>query len=217
MAGGPLTPLLFAAAACGLCAIVGEERGLRGLVYVTKPTATLLLLAVAASASEAPPGYRWLVVTGLAASALGDVFLMLPRDRFVAGLASFLTAHVAYGAAFFTPPRAMADGLLLAGLLVVAAGIVAVLWPGLGSLRAPVLGYVAAIITMAWLACVRWRTGGVEGSGLAAAGALLFVVSDTLLAVDRFRRPIAHGRAFVLGTYYAAQALIAVSVTASAG
>lgn len=210
-----MNALLLAAATCGLCAIVGEERGPRGLVYVTKPTATLLLLAVAASAPEAAPPYRWLVVAGLAASTVGDVFLMLPRDRFVAGLVSFLTAHVAYGAAFFTPPQATVDGLLLAGLLVIAAGIVAVLWPGLGPFRVPVLGYVAAIITMAWLACVRWRAGGADGSGLAAVGALLFVVSDALLAVDRFRRPIPHGRAFVLGTYYLAQALIAMSVGAS--
>lgn len=215
MAGSPVNPLLLAAATCALCAIVAEERGPRGLLYVTKPTATLLLLGVAASVPEAAPGYRWLVVAGLAASAVGDVFLMLPRDRFVPGLLSFLGAHVAYGAAFFTPPRAPADGIVLAGLLAVAAGIVAALWRGLGALRVPVVVYVAAIITMAWLACVRWRAGDAAGAALAALGALLFVVSDALLAVDRFRRPIPHGRVFVLGTYYIAQALIATSVGAS--
>jgi uncharacterized membrane protein YhhN len=213
-----MTPLLLgAAAASGVLAIVGEERGPRGLVYACKPLATLLLLGVAATAPAGGTPYQLLIVAGLAASLAGDVFLMLPRDRFVAGLASFLLAHVAYGAAFFTLPRTAGDVAILGGLLLVAAGIVAVLWHGVGRLRGPVLVYVAAIMAMAWLACVRWRAGIVPGAGLAAAGALLFVLSDALLAIDRFRRPFRHSRAVVLGTYYAAQGLFALSVGAASG
>jgi len=204
--------LLAAAATSGALAITGEERGWRALVYVCKPLTTLLLLVVAAGGPAGESAYPWLIAAGLGASLAGDVFLMLPRDRFVAGLASFLLAHVLYGAAFFTVPRTMGDVLVLVLLGIVAAGIVAVLWAGLGRLRGPVLAYVATIIVMAWLACVRWRAGGIPGAGLAAIGALAFVTSDTLLALDRFRRPFPFSRTLVLGTYWVAQALIALSV-----
>ena len=197
-------------------AVVGEARGPRGLVYVCKPLTTFLLLVVAAGGGGPEGAYPWLIAAGLGASIAGDVFLMLPRDRFVAGLASFLLAHVIYGTAFFTVPRTGGDVVVLGALAVVAGGIVTVLWDGLGRLRGPVVAYVAAIILMAWLACVRWRMGGVPGAGLAAIGALAFVASDTLLALDRFRRPFPFSRALVLGTYWVAQALIALSVGALA-
>lgn len=211
--------VLAAAALCGVLAILGEERGPRPLVYVCKPLTTLLILVAAVSATGADPRYRALITAGLAASLAGDVFLMLPRDRFVAGLASFLAAHLLYAVAFATPPAGLTDLALLAGLLAVAAGIVRALWAGLGRFRVPVLGYVAAIMGMAWLACVRWRTGMESGAALAAVGALAFVLSDALLALDRFRRRFAHSRAWVLASYYAAQALIALSVrwTATGG
>jgi uncharacterized membrane protein YhhN len=198
-------------------AIFGEERGPRTLVDVCKPLTTLLILLMAVTAAGADPRYRILTTAGLAASLAGDVFLMLPRDRFTAGLASFLAAHLAYAAAFATRPSGLADGMLLVGLLAVAAGIVRVLWAGLGRLRVPVLVYVAAIMGMAWLACVRWRAGVAVGAGLAAVGALTFVLSDALLALDRFRRPFRHSRAWVLASYYAAQALLALSVGGTAG
>jgi uncharacterized membrane protein YhhN len=198
-------------------AIFGEERGPRALVYVFKPLTTLLILLLAAAAGGADPRYRALVVAGLAASLAGDVFLMLPRDRFTAGLASFLAAHLAYAAAFATRPSGLVDGVLLVGLLAVAAGIVRALWTGLGRSRVPVLVYVAAIMAMAWLACVRWRAGAAPGAALAAAGAVSFVLSDALLAVDRFRRRFRYSRAWVLASYYAAQALIALSVGGTAG
>jgi len=191
---------------------VGEERGPRPLVYVFKPLTTLLILVAAVSATGADPRYRALITAGLAASLAGDVFLMLPRDRFVAGLASFLAAHLLYAVAFATAPAGPVDLALLVGLLAIAAGIVRALWDGLGRFRVPVLFYVAAIMGMAWLACVRWRTGLEAGAALAAVGALTFVLSDALLAFDRFRRRFRHSRAWVLASYYAAQALIALSV-----
>jgi uncharacterized membrane protein YhhN len=213
VAGGPLTaPVLAAAVVSGVLAIVGEERGPRTLVYACKPLTTLLILGLAAAAPCADPRYRALIVVGLAASLAGDVFLMLPRDRFVHGLASFLLTHLLYGLAFATAPAGLADAALLIGLLGVAAGIVRALWAGLGQLRGPVLLYVAAIIGMSWLACVRWRAGAGAGGALAAVGALSFVLSDALLALDRFRRRIPHGRTWVLATYYAAQILIGLSV-----
>ena len=79
----------------------GEYRGPRALVYAAKPLATLLILALAclAPAGADPRVARWIFL-GLVCSLAGDVLLMLPSDRFAAGLASFLVAHLCYIAAF---------------------------------------------------------------------------------------------------------------------
>jgi uncharacterized membrane protein YhhN len=132
------------AAACIACHYADRRAG----VYVFKPLTMLLALALALHPQAAASGYRSLVVAGLAASLAGDVLLMLPRDRFAAGLASFLLAHLLYIAAF-----APAAGLTHPGLLLVfaAAGAAtyALLHARLGRMRLPVIVYVAAIVAMA--------------------------------------------------------------------
>lgn len=77
-----------------------EYRGPAWGIYVAKPLTTSLLIAAAALAPSADPRYRALIVAGLVCSLSGDVFLMLPNDRFIAGLVSFLAAHVFYSIAF---------------------------------------------------------------------------------------------------------------------
>ena len=203
--------LSLLALASAVLAVRAEHAGARGQVYVIKPLTTALLIVVASQAGHASEGaYVWLVVAGLACSLAGDVFLMLPRDRFVAGLLSFLFAHLFYVAAFASggvrPSAWAAAPLVLYGALMLR-----LLWPRLGKLKAPVAVYVAAILLMAWTALSRWSGAGPAGSGLAAAGALLFAASDSLLAWDRFRGGLRAAQALVLGTYFAAQWLIALS------
>lgn len=212
MAGSLTAPLAAAILVSGALAILGEERGPRWLVYVWKPTTTLLILVSAALVAGAPPRYQIPILAGLAASCAGDVFLMLPRDRFLAGLVSFLGAHVAYLVAFAVVPSGWAPWVALVILLGFGGGMVRVLWPGLGALRGPVVAYVSVILAMAWMAVARWQATPGPATAAAALGALLFVASDTLLALDRFRGRFPAARALVLTTYYAAQCLIAWSV-----
>lgn len=215
-----MTAVGLAVVAAAALAILGEERGPRWLVYVWKPAATLLILLTAAflPGAGAGAGYRALIVAGLACSVAGDVFLMLPRDRFVMGLASFLVAHLAYSAAFWPPGGGLAVVLGLVLLLAIGGVVLAVLWPGLPPrLRLPVTAYVGVIIVMVWLAGARWASEGTEAALAAAVGAVLFMGSDTLLALDRFRRRIPHARLWVLATYYAGQYLIARSVGGASG
>lgn len=211
----PLLPLLLtiAIALCAAATIRAEGRGARGGVYVLKPLTTVLILALAAVAPEPVwRGYQALVCAGLLFSLAGDVFLMLPRDRFVAGLASFLVAHLFYIAAFAPrPPGVEAPAVLLA-LLVFGVLLMRALWPRLGSLRVPVAVYAAALLGMAWQAAERWAVLGGTPALLAFVGAGLFAVSDSVLAWQRFVRPVRHGQAIVLGTYLTAQWLIALSV-----
>ena len=182
-------------------------------VYVFKPLTMVFVLALAAQPSASTTDfYRWTILAGLLFSLAGDVLLMLPSDRFAAGLASFLIAHLLYIAAFAADAGlASRPGLLLpfaaGGLLVLA-----LLWPGLGRLKPAVLVYVSAIAVMAWQATARWVEVGEIGALLACLGAVLFVVSDAALAIDRFRRPLRLAPLLVLGTYFSAQWLIALSI-----
>lgn len=208
--------LAGAAVVSGALATAGAARGERHLVHVFKPLATALLVALVLLAPAAPADrYRLLLAAGLACSLAGDVFLMLPKERFLAGLGSFLAAHVLYAGAFLGGTSA--SGRLAASLppyLLAAALLVRWLWPGVpGRLRGPVALYAAALSTMAASALARALTTGGSGAWAAATGALVFVASDALLAADRFRGPIPHARPAVLGTYYVAQLAIALSAT----
>lgn len=213
-----LSTVLFLAsvAVSATFAIAALLKDDRAGTYLFKPLTTLIVLLGAAFLVQ--PGaqpYRALVVFGLACSVAGDVLLMLPRDRFAAGLAAFLLAHAAYIAAFSTgnPPAARQ----LAGLLpfvAVAGAVVVYAWRSLGRLRLPVLLYAAAIAAMAWRAATRGQAPGVTPASffLAFGGACLFVLADAILAVRRFRHPSRAAHAVELGVYWAAQAMIALSV-----
>ena len=198
--------------ATALFTIRAEHEGDRPRVYIFKPLTTALLILVALqSGHETAAAYKPLIVAGLLCSLAGDVFLMLPRDRFVAGLVSFLFAHLFYVAAFTLDggraPRARAA----LPLVVYGAVMLRLLWPRLGRLKAPVVVYVAVILLMAWQAANRWLASGDGGSASALVGALLFVASDSALAWARFRGGFGGAQAVVLGTYFAAQWLIALS------
>ncbi|HEX6038292.1 lysoplasmalogenase [Longimicrobium sp.] len=211
----PILPLLLtvAIAVCAALTLRAEQRGIRRLVYVFKPLTTVLTGVLALSAADAVSGrYQALICAGLLFSLAGDVFLMLPRDRFVAGLASFLVAHGFYIAAFTPRPMTLhAPGALLV-LVLVGIGLLRALWDGLGTLRGPVIVYAAALLVMAWQAAERWAGLGTTPALLAAVGAGLFVVSDSVLAWQRFVARYRWGQPVVLSTYFAAQWLIALSV-----
>jgi len=203
------------AAVSALIHVRAEYRGPRRLVYAFKPLTTTLLLALALALRPGASGrYQAAVAVGLALSLAGDVFLMLPRDRFVAGLASFLAAHLAYVVAFSTEIGLGAAPLLLVPAALPGAVVLALLWPTLGRLRAPVAIYVATITVMAWQAAARAWTLRTGAAALALLGAACFVASDAMLALDRFRAPFRSARALVMATYVTAQWLIAMSVAA---
>ena len=205
--------ILLLALVTGILHIQVEYAGAQRRVYIFKPLTTSLIIVFALLIIPPVSGtYKALILAGLCFSLAGDVFLMLPDDRFVAGLFSFLIAHLLYIAAFVSLGGFQLDGF--AFLIYIAYGTVmlSLLWPGLGSLRLPVLLYMAVILVMGWQALALWRTAPSVGALSVAIGAALFVLSDSVLAYDRFRRPFPAERAVVLSTYYVAQALIAVSV-----
>jgi uncharacterized membrane protein YhhN len=180
--------------------------------YLFKPLTTILILVMAlASPILAGNSYAFWVVAGLAFSLAGDVFLMLSDKRFIWGLISFLAAHFTYIVAFTLRAGFRESPWISVPFIIAALVILAQIAPRARGLRWPVTVYGLALLAMAWRACAAWAILRSLPAFLAALGALIFVVSDTSLGVNRFVRRFRWAQVVVLGTYYTAQALIAWS------
>lgn len=180
--------------------------------YLFKPLTVVLIILIALQAKHpTTPFYRQAIIAGLIFSLAGDIFLMLPEDRFIPGLVSFLFAHVFYVAAFtYESGRALSFWTLIPFLLY-GGLMLRVLWPHLGKLKLPVLIYMAVILAMGWTAADRRLLTEQSGSLLAFLGAVLFIASDSALALDKFRGRFRSAQLLILSTYFTAQWLIALS------
>jgi uncharacterized membrane protein YhhN len=170
--------------------------------------------ALALGAHETP--YGRVLLAGMGFCWLGDMFLVSSQSRrlFLAGLASFLTGHLVYVAAFAVRGIAL-PALLGAAVGMVVFGFFVLRWlrPELDArMRVPVGLYVIAISAMMAMAA---GSCSAHGSLALLLGALLFVVSDLAVARNRFVAPGFINRAWGLPTYFAAQLLLAASVAAS--
>ncbi|HVG44173.1 MAG TPA: lysoplasmalogenase [Longimicrobium sp.] len=191
-------------------AIVAAAWKRRTAFYVFKPLTTLLIIGLVLMQPTADFVYTRLIAAGLAFSLAGDVLLMLPRDRFVAGLVAFLIAHLLYIRAF-TLDGVRATWWILLALAAYGAVLLRILLPHVPArLKPAVVVYALALLAMAWTAAERDALA--SGGAFALLGGVLFVASDSALAINRFVRQFRGADAVVLGTYYAAQALIAFSV-----
>ncbi|RZL91035.1 MAG: lysoplasmalogenase [Variovorax sp.] len=206
-------PWLTLIGACAVLAIFGGWAALPWLHYIAKPLTTLLVAAMVWRGPAVAKTYRRAILTGLVLSTAGDVFLMLPGDRFVFGLASFLLAHCAYLVALTRRARLLAVAWPFAAYAAVAGMVLAVLWPHLPvPLRGPVIAYVVVLTAMAAQAAAAWRLHRDRATALAAVGRLFFVASDAMLAINRFAAPFAGAQPAVLASYWIAQSLIGLSV-----
>ncbi|EYB67969.1 hypothetical protein DEIPH_ctg030orf0005 [Deinococcus phoenicis] len=177
--------------------LLAAQLQLPGLRLLTKALPAALLAVWVWRA--APPGLvrRWLAL-GLGLGALGDLLLEWPGDLFVPGLLAFLLAHLAYLRGFLTGTRRPAWGGLLGAAAYGAALLGLLVARGqLGELRSPVLIYGIVITLMLWRA--------LAVGGLAVWGAALFVLSDSLIAVDRFVTPLPARDLAVNGLYWLGQ------------
>jgi uncharacterized membrane protein YhhN len=136
------------------------------------------------------------------------VFLMVP-GYFIPGLVSFLAAHLCYLFLFRQGVRWFASGRALLATLAAAGVMIVVLFPHLGPvLRVAVTAYALVIALMAAQAIGRATVLRDPASVAVAVGAGFFMLSDTLLAINRFAQPLPMASFAVLATYYLAQVLI---------
>ena len=194
-----------------------EHRDNQSQVYVLKPLSTLLVIAVSLLSLFSPRAQAdftcWITV-GLALSLCGDVALMFKsRQAFLIGLVLFLLAHVVYSIVFTVPNGFhVADIIAGAVLLGVGAAIFFYLRPGLGSMKVPVILYILIICFMVSRA-ISTFFGDVfttTQAWLISLGAVSFMISDIVLAVNRFHHSMKAHR-LSLFPYYLGQLLISLS------
>jgi uncharacterized membrane protein YhhN len=209
----------IAASASALLAIAAGLGALPApVLFLAKPLTTVLIIAhAAARGHDEAVARRWILV-GLVLSLAGDVGLLWPKEGFLPGLVSFLLAHLAYIAAFSSRARLFARPAPFAVYALVAGTVLAGLWGGVPEgLRVPVLLYVVCLAAMAAQAGAVWLAArGTDAQGRALTGAIggaLFVLSDALLATNKFAGPLPMSALLVLGSYWIAQWCIAGSLT----
>ena len=195
-----------------LVVATSEYASLRTL---TKPLILLsLLFYFAIRGKSVPRATYMLMLLALFFSLLGDVFLLFDAVSvlyFMLGLLSFLTAHILYCFVFLKKWNKMSQAdfwwvTLL--LLVYGAVLFYILKPYLGDLIIPVAIYVLGILSMALTAYRRKGSVNLNSFNLVFFGALCFVLSDSILAINKFMVAISGSHILVMGTYAAAQYLI---------
>ncbi len=205
--------LLAAAAAVAVVDWIAVARRARRWEHVAKPAVLVLLIGLALVIDPVRPASQPWFVAALVASLVGDVLMMVP-GAFVAGLAAFLVAHVGYivGLDVAGGGSAIAVGLCVvgvgAGAVVVGRRLLAGMKARGGSReRMPVVAYVAVITVMVGSALATGRV-------LPALGALLFMVSDSLIGWRRYVREQEWMPVAIMVTYHVGQALLVLSLAA---
>jgi len=169
---------------------------------------TIPILCLAVLAFRAIPSAKGrLIGVGLLFSGAGDILLQVDgAGFFVHGLGAFLIAHLFYIAAFIRRPAlARARLPILVTIAVYGCIMGFLLFPRLGDMLVPVTVYLVIILGMGIAASL-----GTENHALVIAGACLFIVSDSLIAINRFLTPVPLSDYLVMGTYYAAQLFITI-------
>jgi uncharacterized membrane protein YhhN len=155
------------------------------------------------------------VLLAIIFSLAGDVLLLNP-DYFIGGLIAFLLAHVLYILAYRQHQYEETENALygiqrirLAFPIVLAGtGLVVVLFPVLGDLKIPVMVYALVIVVMTLHALFRYGRTNVMSFWMVFIGAVFFMASDSILAINKFLIPLSQGGFWIMFTYITAQYLI---------
>jgi uncharacterized membrane protein YhhN len=189
---------------------------LQSFRFVTKPLIVLFLISYFISSVQLVPNFlKWWVVGGLALSWLGDVLLLFEERNalfFILGLSAFLLAHICY-IVFFNKIRRIermrGHFLLFLFVLIYYAALMQLLGPELGDMKVPVWIYGAVISTMLWVALHLNKVYHSNSGLFIMMGAILFVLSDTALAINKFYQPFTGAGIVIMLTYGLAQWFIA--------
>jgi uncharacterized membrane protein YhhN len=199
----------------------------RRLEYVMKPGTMLsLILWFTTSLPTAPPAFTTVFTLGLALSLIGDVFLMLPNDRFLSGVIAFLLAHVAYVIAYNM------DGVLVTPISLFLLLVISVIAffntrlivralrsSGKDKLIGPIIMYAVVLTATVWSTTMtlfrpEWP---LIGAIITFIGGWLFYATDSMNAWTRLVKPLPRGRLPVMITYHIAQFLMAAGMLIAVG
>jgi uncharacterized membrane protein YhhN len=209
---------LFALASVG--EIISTLSDLHWLGTICKPALMITLgLYYWSSQRERQEPIVFSVVMAIIFSCLGDVLLMLQGSNpnyFMVGLGAFLFAHIFYIFAYKQHQREE-SGNELQGLqkirfalpiVLAGTGLVTILYNRLGDLKIPVLLYAGVLTYMVLVALFRFGRTNAGSFAMVFGGAILFMMSDSLIAINKFLDPLSQIEFWVMITYISAQFLI---------
>ncbi len=217
-----MNPLLFLYAGLILLNLYAALTHSFTLNLATKPLLMLTLSLyfyqnIAKKADITNKKWVYAILFGLIFSISGDTWLVWDDDTsFMLGLGSFLLAHLSYFIGFYQYPSEN-KGLLqqkpifALPMLAFWFSINYFLWENLADLKIPVVVYSGVITLMSLGAIHLWGKIG-SLAHLLLGGVALFVVSDTMIAINKFYAPIPYAGLWIMTTYLVGQYFIAAGV-----
>ncbi len=197
--------------------VTGHTETLQMAHYIAKPAIVMSLLFLFVKTSNLlNKSIRILTIMALVFSLFGDILLMFVAQSqhfFTAGLVTFLLAHIMY-ILVFLKHRKKAHSVVgfLVLLLIYALGLFYLLKDGLGEMLIPVIVYMIVILGMATTAFLRKNKVSRLSHNLVFVGAICFMVSDSILALNKFYQPIPFSNVSIMVTYALAQYLIVLGI-----
>jgi len=188
---------------------------------VTKPLLMILLLVFVSVRLEIVTTEKRLLQFAILASLLGDIFLLADNGSsiwFMLGLIAFLVAHIFYIILFIkirkkNQPRKKWNILVLVLLAAYVGFFFYLLYPGLGSLKVPVIIYAVVLASMLGTAYHAFDLSKQAYGAITVLGAFLFLVSDSLLAINKFYSSFFLSSVLIMLTYGLAQLFIVLGVS----
>ena len=184
---------------------------------IFKPLTTILIISVPLlfgrkRITNGMKPYFFLIVYGLVFCLFGDVFL-IGDGFFIYGLLSFLIAHILFAFAFMSIGGFKANFRPLIILSIIGLTYYLFLYGDLGDMAIPVLVYFLFILFMCWQGISLYLSDKKRMFLYVAVAVVLFMLSDSLLAFNKFKMPFQLAGILVLTTYWLAIGLIANSTT----
>ena len=197
--------------------LTGSVESLTNAHYIIKPAiVSSLIFLFLKGANQLETSIKRLTLAALICSVLGDIFLMFVSKSehfFTIGLIAFLLAHLMYISVFLKHKnKDMSITVFVILLLLYASGLFYVLKDGLGVMLIPVLIYMFVILSMATSAYVRKHKISSISYKLVLIGAILFMISDSILALHKFYKPIPWSNISIMLSYALAQFLIVFGI-----
>jgi uncharacterized membrane protein YhhN len=204
--------ILFALATAGV--LISSLVSIKILYMISKPMIMPALLFYYLFSSEHAERSRPLFLA-IVFSFVGDVLLM-NDSYFISGLVAFLLAHVMYIFAYrqyrSEPTEGSLQGLqrlrLAFPVILGGTGLIVILYPVLSDLRIPVIIYAFVLMLMVITAIFRMGRTNQKSFWTVLLGAILFMISDSLLAINKFLDPFAYAGFWIMVFYCAAQYFI---------
>ena len=196
----------------GIFCIRAKYRVAKYQLLIFKPLTLFLIISIVLLFPAIEQKYKIFILLGLLFSLLGDVFLIYPNKHFTKGLIAFLIGHLFYIVAFIVSNGFHYTEWIYLPLVIIGIIYLINILPYSGNKTIPIIIYIFIIAIMGWLALERLNSLQTIGALLSATGAILFMISDSILALNKFRKQFRSAELIILSTYYTAQWLLALSV-----